>query len=76
MRDVTTSGPALYTFFSPSIFPFKTLKQCRNNELGNICAMFNVCLKLWVIDSMTAKTTSAFFFSLVFYYLAKYLADT
>lgn len=47
------------TCFSPSTFAFKALKQCRNYKLGNICAMFNVHLKLWVIDSMRAKTISA-----------------
>ena len=47
------------TCFSPSTFVFKALKQCRNNKLGNICAMFNVHLKLWLLDSMRAKTISA-----------------
>ena len=47
------------TCFSPSTFAFKALKQRRNYKLGNICAMFNVHLKLWVIDSMRAKTISA-----------------
>ena len=66
------------TCFSPNTFAFKALKQCRNYKLGNICVMFNVHLKLWVIDSMRAKTISALRKKkkLVFYYLTKYLAGT